>query len=129
ALAHLPETRDTREQAIDLRFALRNALGPSGDLGRVLALLREAEALAAVLDDPRRLGQVSLFLCNYFYIMGAHDQALAAGHRGLGALYGQTGQGEQARTELWTAISLYRTMEMTFWLPQTEAALAQVEGR
>ena len=83
ALAHLPETRDTCEQAIDLRFALRNALGPSGDRGRVLALLREAEALAAVLDDPRRLGRVSLFLCNYFYIMGAHDQAIAAGQRAL----------------------------------------------
>jgi hypothetical protein len=24
---------------------------------------------------------------------------------------------------------LYRAMDMTFWLPQTEAALAQVEGR
>jgi tetratricopeptide (TPR) repeat protein len=83
ALAHLPETRDTREQAIDLRFALRNALGPSGDMGRVLTLLREAEVLAVVLDDPRRLGRVSLFLCNYFYIMGAHDQALAAGQRAL----------------------------------------------
>jgi hypothetical protein len=27
------------------------------------------------------------------------------------------------------AIELYRAMDMTFWLPQTEAALAQVEGR
>lgn len=27
------------------------------------------------------------------------------------------------------AIELYREMEMTFWLPQAEAALAQVEGR
>ena len=83
ALAHLPETCDTREQAIDLRLALRNALGPLGYMERVLAYLREAEALAVALDDPRRLGQVSLFLCNYFYIMGAHDQALAAGQRAL----------------------------------------------
>ena len=35
ALAHLPETRDTREQAIDLRLALRSALLPSGDSGSV----------------------------------------------------------------------------------------------
>jgi hypothetical protein len=28
-----------------------------------------------------------------------------------------------------TAINLYRTMEMAFWLPEAEAALAQVEGR
>ena len=50
-------------------------------------------------------------------------------HRGLGTLYAKTGQREQARTVLATAIDLYRAMEMTFWLPQTEAALAQVEGR
>jgi tetratricopeptide (TPR) repeat protein len=50
-------------------------------------------------------------------------------HRGVGTLYAATGQREQARAELSTAIALYRDMEMTFWLPQTEAALAQVEGR
>jgi hypothetical protein len=50
-------------------------------------------------------------------------------HRGLGTLYAQRGQREQAHTELSTAITMYRTMDMTFWLPQTEAALAQVEAR
>jgi class 3 adenylate cyclase/tetratricopeptide (TPR) repeat protein len=48
-------------------------------------------------------------------------------HRGLGTLYAQTGQRELARTALSTALALYRDMEMTFWLPQAEAALAQVE--
>jgi hypothetical protein len=33
---------------------------------------------------------------------------------------------EQARTELSTAIELYRSMEMTFWLLQAEAALVRV---
>ena len=33
-----------------------------------------------------------------------------------------------ARTALAAARALYRAMDMTFWLPQTEAALAQVEG-
>ena len=50
-------------------------------------------------------------------------------HRGLGTLYAATGQREQARTALSAALALYRAMEMTFWLPQTEAALAQVEER
>jgi tetratricopeptide (TPR) repeat protein len=50
-------------------------------------------------------------------------------HLGLGALYAKTGQREQACAELSAAIALYRAMEMTFWLPQAEAALAQVEGR
>jgi hypothetical protein len=49
-------------------------------------------------------------------------------HLGLGTLYTKIGQQEQARAELSTAIALYRAMQMTFWLPQTEAALAQVEG-
>jgi uncharacterized protein HemY len=48
-------------------------------------------------------------------------------HHGLGTLYARSGQREQARTALSTAIDLYRTMEMIFWLPQAEAALAQVE--
>ena len=45
--------------------------------------------------------------------------------RGLGTLYAAIGQWEQARITLSTAIDLYRAMGMTFWLPQTEAALAQ----
>jgi predicted ATPase/class 3 adenylate cyclase len=83
ALAHLPETRDTREQAIDLRLALRTALRPLGDFARILAYLREAEALAAALDDPRRLGQVSRFLSLHYYIMGMHAQAITAAQRAL----------------------------------------------
>ena len=50
-------------------------------------------------------------------------------HCGLGMLYANHGQLEQARVELSTAIDLYRSMDMTFWLPQAETALARVEGR
>jgi tetratricopeptide (TPR) repeat protein len=50
-------------------------------------------------------------------------------HLGLGTLYGKIGRMEQARTELSAAIALYRAMDMTFWLPQAEAALAQVKER
>ena len=49
-------------------------------------------------------------------------------HRGLGMLYATTGQQEQARAALSTAIEMYRDMAMTFWLPETEAALAQVDA-
>jgi tetratricopeptide (TPR) repeat protein len=50
-------------------------------------------------------------------------------HRGLGTLYIKMGRREQARAELFAAIDLYRAMDMTFWLPQAEAALVQAEGR
>jgi DNA-binding NtrC family response regulator/tetratricopeptide (TPR) repeat protein len=46
---------------------------------------------------------------------------------GLGTLYSTIGQREQARAELSAAIDLYRAMDMTFWLPHAEAALAQAQ--
>jgi predicted ATPase len=83
ALPHLPEQRATREQAIDLRLALRSALAPSGNSGRILAYLREAESLAMALDDPRRLGRVLLFLASHYTQVGEYDQAIAAAQRAL----------------------------------------------
>jgi tetratricopeptide (TPR) repeat protein len=47
-------------------------------------------------------------------------------HRSLGTLYGQRGWVACAHTELTRAVQLYRAMDMTFWLPQAEAALAQM---
>ena len=83
ALAHLPETRDTHEQAIDCRLALRAALYAFGDAGRILAVLREAEALAEARDDHHRRGQVLLLLSQHFYHEAAYDQAIAAAQRVL----------------------------------------------
>jgi uncharacterized protein HemY len=50
-------------------------------------------------------------------------------HLSLGMLYATTGQWEPARTELTAAVAMYQAMEMTFWLPETKEALAQVERR
>jgi tetratricopeptide (TPR) repeat protein len=83
ALGHLPEHRDTREQAIDLRLALRSALQPSGDHRRILTYLREAEALAVALNDHRRLGQVLGFLSDQSQRMGAYHQARVYAQRTL----------------------------------------------
>jgi class 3 adenylate cyclase/tetratricopeptide (TPR) repeat protein len=82
-LTHLPETRDIREQAIDLRLTLYSALRPLGDYGRALTALREAEAFAEALEDLPRQGQVSIFLSHYFILMDAYAQAIAAAQRAL----------------------------------------------
>jgi class 3 adenylate cyclase/tetratricopeptide (TPR) repeat protein len=81
ALGHLPETRETLERAIDLRFDLRTALLPLGEFERILGNLREAEALAKALDDQRRLGQLSSHMCHTLRMTGHLTEALAFGQR------------------------------------------------
>jgi class 3 adenylate cyclase/tetratricopeptide (TPR) repeat protein len=83
ALAQLPDRSDIIEQAIDLRFDLRNALQPLDEHARILDHLRTAETLAERLDDPQRLGRIACYLCFSFSVMGEHDRAIAAGQRAL----------------------------------------------
>jgi class 3 adenylate cyclase/tetratricopeptide (TPR) repeat protein len=83
ALPHLPAQRDTREQAIDLRFDLRNALMALGELGRILEHLREAETLAQALGDQRRLGWLSAYMTHYFWLTGDQECALQSGQSAL----------------------------------------------
>ena len=45
-LGTLPETRETLEQAIDLRFDLKTSLIPLGEFERIVSYLQEAEGLA-----------------------------------------------------------------------------------
>jgi tetratricopeptide (TPR) repeat protein len=79
ALRHLPEIRETQEQAIDLRFGLRTALFPLGEFERIVGCLRETEELARRLEDRRRLGQFSVYMCHQLWITGHPSEALAFG--------------------------------------------------
>jgi predicted ATPase/class 3 adenylate cyclase len=72
ALQHLPEQRETLEQAIDLRLDIRNALIALGELGAIFDYMREAEVLATALDDQHRLGWVSAHMSNV--VIGTRDQ-------------------------------------------------------
>ena len=83
ALAQLPERRDTLEQAIDLRFDLRNALQPLGEQARIFDCLQAAEALAERLGDPQRPGRLACYLCFYFMVIGEPDRAMVSGQRAL----------------------------------------------
>jgi class 3 adenylate cyclase/tetratricopeptide (TPR) repeat protein len=83
ALAHLPESGDSRRLALELRLALGYALSALGEYERRLALLGEAEALARALDDRPRLGLVLSGMAIVLRITGDHDGALAAGQQAL----------------------------------------------
>jgi hypothetical protein len=45
-------------------------------------------------------------------------------HLGLGKLYRRTSQRQQAQEHLTTATTMYREMDMQFWLAQAEAETA-----
>jgi class 3 adenylate cyclase/Flp pilus assembly protein TadD len=83
ALPHLPESRETLEQAIDLRLDLRQAFFALTAHRSMLNPLREAEVLAETLGDQRRLGHVSTYLSQYYWAMGDQERALVAGQRAL----------------------------------------------
>jgi predicted ATPase len=83
ALQHLPDRRDTREQALELHFALRNALHQLSEPGRILDHLRQAEPLAEALGDHRRLGQIAGYMASCLLVLGDADRGLASAQRAL----------------------------------------------
>jgi tetratricopeptide (TPR) repeat protein len=133
-VAHLGEAYLLAGRIADADQQARHALERSRDLkqrGHEAYALRLLGEIAAQRQPPDTESAVA-----------AYRQALALAdelgmrplqahcHRDLGTLYARRGQQAQARTALSAAVALYRAMGMTFWLPQTEALLAQLgEGR
>jgi len=83
ALAHLPETREMREQAIDLHLNLRISLAALGEHDRVLEHLRAAEPLANALGDKRRLAWVHAYIARGLLAQGEYEEAIAADERAI----------------------------------------------
>ena len=119
----LDEAQALAEQALTLARAHQER----GNEAYVLRLLGEI----AARREPPQSAQAG----DYYRQALALAEALgmrplvAHCHLSLGRLYSHTGRSEQACTALSTALEMYTSMDMTFWLPQTEAVLAQVEGR
>jgi len=75
AATHLPPTRETMEQAIDVRLDLRNAIFQLGEVERSLGLMREAQSLVDRLGDHTRMGRVYIALSVSLWMMGRSDEA------------------------------------------------------
>jgi tetratricopeptide (TPR) repeat protein len=120
---HLEEARPLAERAL----ALSRTHKARGNEAWSLRLLGEI----ALQGHPSNVKQAEVYYRQALSLADALGMRplQAHCHRGLGTLYAATGQPEQARTALSAAIALYRAMNMTFWLPQTESSLVQVEAR
>jgi len=84
AVGRQVDSAEQQQQAVDLRLQLRAALTPLGEHDRIFAYLQQAEALAATLDDQRRLGLITAYLSDYHRLVGNAELAIAAGRRSLG---------------------------------------------
>ena len=83
AASRLAPEREMLEHAIDLRFDLRTALIPLGELGQIGGHLREAEHAAEAIRDKRRLGWISAYLSAHRFMTGDNEGAVESGLRGL----------------------------------------------
>jgi class 3 adenylate cyclase/tetratricopeptide (TPR) repeat protein len=83
ALSHMPESLETTGLAIDLRFRLRTVLAPLGELQRMFDRLHEAESLARRIGDEDRLGWVSCYLTQYYFVSGSSKSAVEQGNHAI----------------------------------------------
>ena len=82
-LRHLPESRATLEQAVDLRFELRNALIALCELDRIRHCLEQIEPILANLGDKARSARHAAFRCNQHFLAGEQRRAIEFGEAGL----------------------------------------------
>ena len=83
ALARLPDDGPHRALAVDLRDELCRALVPLGEHPRMVAILREAEAIAAGLGDDARLARTQALLSSAYWEVGDSTGAIDLGERAV----------------------------------------------
>jgi class 3 adenylate cyclase/tetratricopeptide (TPR) repeat protein len=83
ALAHLPSSRDTAEQAIDLRIELRNNLLVRRETAPALERITEAEAGARALGDRQRLARALAHKAHSLWLSARYPEGIQAGREAL----------------------------------------------
>ena len=94
------------------------AAGGSGNEAHALCLAGDV-ASAAAPEDAESYYLEALALAGELRM----HPLLAHCHLGLGKRYRRTGNRDQARAHLTAAVTMYREMDMRFWLEQAEAEL------
>jgi tetratricopeptide (TPR) repeat protein len=114
-LGHLDEARRLGDRAIEF------SPGDQGSTAHALHLLGDIATHPDRFDAERGEAHYRQALA----LAGPRSRRplVAHCHLGLGKLYRRTSKREQAHEHLTTATTLYRDMDMRFWLEQAEAEL------
>ena len=150
----MPLLRKVAEQAGSMKLVSDHLLGaiPLGEVALATGQIEEAAQLGGHALDLARLHKQGGHEVYALRLLGevaaqrdppdvetaeghyrsamalAHERGMrpliAHCHLGLGKLYRRTGKREQAHEHLTTATTMYREMDMRFWLEQAEAELA-----
>jgi tetratricopeptide (TPR) repeat protein len=110
------------QRAADTALSLARAMGERGAEAETLRVLGAITAAGRSADPgaAATLYQQGLALASE---LGMRPSA-AHCHLGLGGLYRRAGNGVKAKEHLTTAATMYREMDMGFWLAKAEAAEA-----
>jgi tetratricopeptide (TPR) repeat protein len=106
-------------QIADRGLTLARELGERGVEAHILFVLGEVASESGELSTSDQLYQNARSLAIELDLR----PLVAHCHLGLGKLYRRTGKREQAREHLTTATTMYREMDMRFWLEQAEAEI------
>ncbi len=118
AAGRLDEARRYAGQALDL--AKRQ--GARGDEARALLLRGEIASHGEPSESEQALERYAAALVLAEELGMAPLQARC--HLGLGGVYQQVGQDEEARGELTHAVAMLQAMQMRYWLQRCEALIA-----
>jgi len=110
----LDQARETARHALDLAVSHKER----GHQAWALRLLGELSAMR----EPPEVGEAEAYFGQALALAEPRGMRplVAHCHLGLGTLYRRTGKREQAQEHLSLATTMYREMDMRFWLEQAE---------
>jgi tetratricopeptide (TPR) repeat protein len=116
----LDQARETARHALDLAVAHKER----GHQAWALRLLGELSAMR----EPPAVGEAEAYFGQALALAEPRGMRplIAHCHLGLSKLYRRTGKRQEAQEHLTTATTMYREMDMRFWLEQVEAEMKEL---
>jgi tetratricopeptide (TPR) repeat protein len=115
---------ENAERAVACAIELASGRREQGNLAWALYVWGEIGSRASPVDlakSERHYGEAVVLAGEL-----GMSPLVAHGHLGLGNVYRRTGKRQESQEHLTTATTMYREMEMTYWLAQADADLPAV---